>query len=348
MITHSSPYVKSKDIIREIKKVLDSKMLAQGEVVRKFEEEITSYLSGYKTACVGSGTAAIWLALKVLEVKEGEEVVLPTLVCKSVLEAVMASQAIPVLCDVDDDWVVSYQTIKPFLTKKTKVIIVPHIYGIKADINNIRQLGLPVIEDCAQAFGKTIDNRRIGIEGELSIFSFHPTKCLTTGEGGAVMVNYRSKKLTSRLLQMRNGGPRFCRINFAPMSDITAAIGLTQLSRYDYFLQRRFQIARYYDYVLKQKEDIEQLGGKPLPSMFFRYVVKTKRSFNYYVGPFAKEGIIVRKGVDLLLHRLLKMDRILFRNAEYLFEHTLSIPIYPVLSDSQIKHIGKAMAKIIK
>ena len=317
-------------------------MIAQGEMVKEFEKQIAHHLGGYGTVCVGSGTAALVLSLKSLDVGVGDHVVVPALVCRNVLEAVTGNGSTPILCDVGDDWIVTYDTIKRRLTRKTKAIIVPHIFGIKADIKEIKRFGIPIIEDCAQAFGKTIHNEVIGTDGDLSVFSFQATKCLTTGEGGAVMVSTRKKHWLSRLYELRDGGDDLSRKIFSPMSDITAGIGIAQLKKYDFFLRKRFQIAGRYDRVLQNKESVRTLNLKEYSSMYFRYVVKTKKSFLHYAQKFRDQGIVVRKGIELPLGHLKSEDRKALKNAIFLFNHTVSLPIYPALTRAEILQISHA------
>lgn len=337
MIPHSYPFLDD-DTLQSIKKILDSRMLAQGKVVRKFESRITEYIGGHATACVGSGSAAILLGLKVLGVGPGDEVVLPTYVCSSVLEAVLASDATPVLCDVNDHWVVSSDTIAATLSRKTKAIIVPHVYGIVADVDEIRKLGIPILEDCAQAFGRTTHNAAIGVKGDLAVFSFHPTKCLTTGEGGALMLN-KPMALRDRMFELRDGDASLYRRIFSPMSDIAAGIGLSQLNSYDHFLERRRSIAKQYDHALSDKSSVNIIDPLQTPTMYFRYVIKTSDAFDKYQYKFAQDGISVRRGIDALLHRKLNKHPSDYKNAEYLFDHTLSLPIYPALDDINLQKI---------
>lgn len=345
MILHSCPLIDD-DILTNIEKVLTSKMIAQGEVVEAFEKGITDYIGGYRTVCVGCGTAALLLSLKILNINDKDEVILPSLVCRSVYEATAESGAVPVLCDVDDNWVVSYNSIEPFITNKTKAIIVPHLYGIKADIEEIKKLNVPIIEDCAQAFGRTIDNKKIGTEGDLAVFSFNPTKCLTTGEGGGVMINGNNKQLAEKLLRIRSGDTELSRRFFSPMSNISAAIGISQLEKYDIFLEKRFRIAGLYNQLFGKTKGIQCLDNSKNSTMYYRYVVKTEQPCETYIKSFEREGVIARRGADLLLHRAAKQDPKKFENSEYLFKHTLSIPIYPALKEEEVTHICKVIDKI--
>src|SRR6185369_15632781 len=171
----SKPWITNEDI-EAVSRSLQGLMIGQADTTAEFESLIAEWVVGQGGVAVGSGTAAILLALKTLGIKEGDEVVLPTYVCHSVAEAVVASGAKPILCNVGENWVMTPESLALHLTSKSKAIIVPHLYGIYADIAGFKQFGLPIIEDCAQALGRS---RSHPIKGDIAVFSFHPTKCLS-------------------------------------------------------------------------------------------------------------------------------------------------------------------------
>ena len=177
-IQHSKPWLTKADI-EAVNKVIRSGMIGQGEKTSAFERTL-SQLFGIDDGgvAVGSGAAALVMALSALGVKSGDEFILPTYVCSSVLEAVFTIEAIPVLCDVGDEWVVKSENMSDYINKRTKAIIVPHMYGVFADVSSFREFGVPIIEDCAQALDY---KKRRKISGDIAMFSFHPTKCITTG-----------------------------------------------------------------------------------------------------------------------------------------------------------------------
>ena len=211
-----------------------------------------------------------------------------------------------------------------------------HTFGIAVDLTEIVSLGPPVIEDCCQAFGKATDQFAFGTNGALSVFSFQATKCLATGEGGMVISN--NIELLNQIKTTRDGGLDSKLRLAAPMTDIQAALGISQLQRYDTFLQRRHEIASRY--LTELKECSIRLPAQLSPrSLFYRFPVRIHNGFLDTRLYFEKNGIAVRRGVDKLLHRSLDMDRVLFPTAEEIFKETLSLPIYPALTAEEQSRI---------
>ena len=335
LISHSKPTLTSKDI-DAILKVMQSNMIAAGEKTAEFENRVAEYLGLKGGVATSSGTSALSLSLKALGAGKGDEVIIPTYVCPTVLFAVENTGATPVLCDVGNDWLISYDTVKPHLSSKTKAIIAPHIGGIAIDIKPLTELGVPVIEDLAQAFGVEINGRKAGTFGQIAMCSFKAIKCLTTGEGGMILSNDNSMLKKIRSAQI-----------FSPMSDLQAALGISQLEQYDSFLQRRQEIANIYFKIFDNFSDICRPRAIRNRSMFFRFPLITPLSFEMLKAEFEKKGIAVRQFIDFLLHRVLKQPSKNFPNAEKHFKETLSIPIYPSLSDEQVEYISKVVVDIL-
>lgn len=328
MITHSKPWINDVDR-KAIDSILASGMIAQGQQVRQFEEMCARFLCVNDAVAVSSGTAALILALKALGLPEGAEVILPTYVCKNVAQAIVSTGYVPVLCDVGDEWNMTPETVKKSISNRTGAIIVVHIFGIMVDVNKFKQFRIPLIEDACQAFGAKLDNRIAGTIGDLGCFSFHATKCLTTGEGGLVVSSNRG--LIERMRSLRDGEPDALLRIATPMTDLQAALGLSQLSQYNDFLKRREEISNRY---------FESLTDLPLElpyairshSIFFRYPVQVKGDFRKICQQFADHGVQVRHGVDALLHWSIAQPGRVYPNAERLFSTTLSLPIYPALT----------------
>jgi UDP-4-amino-4-deoxy-L-arabinose-oxoglutarate aminotransferase len=343
MIPHSQPWLSDADK-QAVTVVLGSGMIAQGQLVHQFETEVAHYLGLAGGVAVASGSTALVLALKALNVKCNDEVILPTYVCKSVLESVLSVGAKPVLCDIGNDWRMTQETIASKVTSHTAAIIVVHLFGIASETQAIKSFGIPIIEDCCQAFGASFNDTKVGSIGTIGILSFHATKCLTTGEGGMAVSN--SSTLLERMRSLRDGNHySLDRRILAPMTDLQAALGLSQLARYAQFLKRRQEIANYYFHHLQNcsihiPETIRQL------SIFFRFPVRVQKDFETSQQQFNQYNIHVRRGVDNLLHRLLGLDKNLFPIAERLFTETVSLPIYPALSNEEIKKIVLACQTI--
>jgi UDP-4-amino-4-deoxy-L-arabinose-oxoglutarate aminotransferase len=335
VIPHSKPWITEADQ-KAVIDVLDSRMIAQGDQVRLFEETCAQYLGVPDGVAVGSGTAALTVALLALELKKKKEVVLPTYVCRNVAEAVLTAGYSPVLCDVGEHWTMTAEKVAQVLTRKTGAMILVHLFGIPVDVEEFKRFDLPIIDNACQAFGATLKGQRVGSLGTVGVFSFHATKNLTTGEGGLVVS--KDRLLLHKMRKLRDGGDLPALRVFSPMTDLQATLGLSQLLRYPSFLKQRRFIAELY---------FEALSDCPviLPdavrreSIFFRFPIRVSGNFAAVRQRFAERGVHVRQGVDTLLHHFMCHPSKKFANAERLFRETVSLPIYPGLMEEEQKKI---------
>jgi perosamine synthetase len=341
LIPHSRPWVTVADTTA-ITAVLTQEMIAQGEATARFERAITDWVGGCEGIATASGSAALVLALMGLGISPRDEIILPTYVCRSLLEAILAVDASPVLCDTGDDWLMTPESVERHITETTRAIVIPHIYGLFANVERFRCFDLPLIEDCAQAIGH---RRQACIAGDVAIFSFHPTKCLTTGEGGLCVTS--DPMTAERMRAMRDGATGTPQARFlSPMSDIAATLGLAQLARYEDGLVRRKNLARRYFEALRDikgidtREDLSHIG------MHFRFPVLIPGGLESVQNAFESRGIAVRRGVDRLLHREAGLDETPFPHAISLFESTVSLPLYPALSNSDHEHCVESAVEI--
>lgn len=328
-IPHSRPWIIEEDKVA-IQMQLQSEMLAKGSKVREFEGKLCEYLQLHFVKTTNSGTSALILALMALGVTSHDEVIIPTYVCQSVANAVEFVGARPVLCDIGRHWNMTMENVIPKISKKTKAIIIVHIFGIAAETEKFKQLNIPLIEDYCQAFGKKIGEQKTGI-GDISVFSFHATKCLTTGEGGAVATNSLHLMEQLNLITQKNKV-------FSNMSDLQASLGINQLKRYDNFLEARNKIAKGY-FSGFPKALTQKLHKVCHRSMFFRFPITTKSDFDHVKSDFYEKGIAVRRGVDALLHRNYGMEDNKFPHATNAFYNTISVPIYPGLGKGEVEKI---------
>jgi len=233
-IPHSKPFVSDEDS-EIVKSQINSSMHAPGEKTKELEEKMCKLLNVKYAKATNSGTAAIHLALLALDIKKDDEVIIPSYVCQSVMNAIKYTGATPILVDINPDFVekgcnISEQTIKQSLTEKTKAIIVPHMFGIPANIDGIKKLAekhnTKVIEDCALSLGAKYKGKPVGSFGYISIFSFYATKMLSTGHGGMITTN--SKNLFNKiedLLQYDKRETYKVAYNYG-LTDIQAALGI--------------------------------------------------------------------------------------------------------------------------
>lgn len=362
-VPHSRPWIDESDL-KAVRDVLKGGMIAEGRQVEAFERSVAETAECAGAVATGSGTAGLVLALEALSMPAGSEVILPTYACPAVLDAVLAVGAIPVLCDVGPCWNMTVETAARKLSPRTGAVIVVSTFGIRNPPGPYRDLNVPIIEDRCQEFrppgcesaGRS-ELRRAqespgsvaeGEMGDVQVYSFHGTKCLTTGEGG-MAVSGRTE-LAEAMRAIRDGHgeavpPSRCR--GARMSDLQAALGLSQLARYEEFLARRRRIADHYF------EALEGLAFE-LPrdvlstSMFFRFPLRWRADFDHLRAQFGERKIQVRKGVDTLLHRTCGLEQDEFPEAEKLFAETVSLPIYPALDDQDRDRVVEACHELVR
>lgn len=334
LIPHSQPWVTEADT-QAIIQVVQSGMLSHGKICDYFESQFAQFhsLPEESAVSVPSGASGIALALLAKGIKPEEEVILPSYVCDSVEKAVKSIGAKPVLCDIGQDWLMNAETISAVITPYTKAIIVVHLFGLPVAIKEIQHFGIPIIEDCCQALGTQdpASGMPVGLQGDFGVFSFHATKCLTTGEGGMVISHLPENAWAMKQLQKENP-------LFRPLNDIQAALGLNQLSQYPQALARRKDIAQYY------LDALPHPWTSPLKaywesSNFFRFPLwmdnATSETFSHFQKAALQRQVSIRRGVDALLK---SQDRA-FPNANRAFQNTVSIPIHPVFTETEMRRV---------
>ncbi|RLG77333.1 MAG: aminotransferase DegT, partial [Thermoprotei archaeon] len=238
MIKVNAPYI-TEDEINAVIEVLKSGQLAHGPVVEEFEKAFSEYLGVPYTVAVSNGTVALYLALKALGIGEGDEVIVPDFTFIATASMVVAAGAKPVFADIDlRTYTIDPEDVKKKITKRTKAMIVVHLYGHPANMGELMDIAkehnLYLIEDCAQSHGAEFRGIKTGSFGDVAAFSFYATKNLTMGEGGAVVT--KSKEVAEKVKLLRNHGQisryyhEVIGWNFR-LTSIQAAIGLQQLRK---------------------------------------------------------------------------------------------------------------------
>ncbi len=254
MIILSRPSIGEAEIAAVVE-VLESGRLASGARVREFEERFASACGTSEAVAVGSGTAALHLALLAMGVGPGDEVIVPSFTFAASANSVRMAGATPVFADIDrDDYTIHTDAVEPLITDRTRAVMPVHLYGQMAPMDEIASLaeaaGIAVIEDAAQAHLAECNRRKAGSVGTAGAFSFYPTKNMTTGEGG--MVTTSDGELAERVRWLRNQGMaeryehKIVGLN-ERMTEIEAAIGLVQLQHLPEWTKRRREIAGMYN-----------------------------------------------------------------------------------------------------
>jgi perosamine synthetase len=344
MIPHSRPTMGPEDV-DAVAGVLRSGCLAQGEQVRRFEDAIAAFLGRRGAVATSSGTSALHLALLVLGVGPRDEVLMPSYTCVAPLHAVRYVKATPRLVEIDRaTYNLSPRHAERLLTRRTKAVIVPHMFGLSADLAPMAAWDVPLIEDCAQAFGATYSGRPVGSTGTVSVCSFYATKVLTTGEGGMLLSDSETILQQARDLRDYDGRTTLVtRFNYK-MTDMQAALGLSQLRQLPAFLARRRALAARY---------AGGLQGLPLrlptvppgrTHIFFRYVVGVRNAARL-VERLALRGIESKPPVFQPMHRYLGAEG--FAQTDEAMQTAFSLPIYPSLTDSDADAVVAALRDAI-
>lgn len=329
LIPHSQPMLGQAEI-KKTAEVIASGQIARGRMVAKFETAFADRMGVNHALAVSSGTAALHMTLAAMGIAAGNEVILPSFVCSALLNAVSYVGAAPVLAEIDP---VTYNMdpgdVKKRITARTRAIIVPHMFGRAADLNALLALGVPLIEDCAQATGGRYAGRSVGSIGHAAIYSFYATKVMTTGEGGMIVTG--SHDLFERIYDLRdydNKDDYHLRFNYK-MTDLQAALGLCQLRRLPDFIRRRRQIAAQYNRSLAELP--MRLPRESSDHIFYRYVIDAGQDVTRLIETLHHKGVACTRPVFKPLHRYLNLKG--YPKTDNAWRNSLSVPLYPSLSD---------------
>ncbi len=267
---------------------------SEGPFVEEFEKKFSAYIGRkYGIACA-NGSGALDIAVAALKLGQSDEVIMPTFTIISPALSIIRAGAKPVLVDSDPiTWNMDVSQIEENITSKTKAILVVHIYGFPVDMDPVLKLckkyDLFLIEDAAEMHGQTYKGKKCGSFGDISTFSFYPNKIITTGEGGMVLTD--NEELAQRCRKLRNlafepGKPRFVHYELGwnyRMTNLQAALGLTQLERIEEHIQKKRQMGKLYT------DKLKDIDGLQVP------LEKTDYAENIYwvYGMVLKENLIM-------------------------------------------------------
>ena len=352
IIPHSRPAIDQEDL-RATAEVLRSGQIAQGPWVERFEREMAAFFGLQCGVAVSSGTAALELALRALRIGAGDEVIMPSYVCAAPWLATQRVGAEARLVDIDlntfnIDPIAACQAV----TTKTRAIVVPHLFGLPADLTALEQIGVPLIEDCAQTLGVTEQGRPVGTVGRLTVCSFYATKLLCAGEGGMVLSNEGALLERVRSLREYDGAPTLDPSSFnLKLTDVQAALGLSQLGRFSAFHERRRLLAAGYRKALSTAAAVCPSLPPGRAHGYYRFVIRLPHlrtnsdGLSLLISRLEQQGIHCRKPVYRPLHRYL--DQAGFPNSDEADRTALSIPIYPDLTDDEVQQIQQSLAEVL-
>mgnify|MGYP001370043629 CR=1 FL=1 len=369
MIRVSKSSISNKEI-ESVKKVLKNQFLGMGPEVKRFEDLLRKFFKR-DVCCFNSGTAALQIALQSCGIGRGDEVLVPCITYVATYQAISATGAKPILCDIDIKSLdISIEDAERKFTKKTRAIIPVHFSGHPCNLKKIYRFSkvkkIKVIEDSAHAFGSVYKNKKIGSQGFINCFSFDGIKNITSGEGGCLVTNekkiiekakvYRSlgvineselryKKKRNWDYNVKSQGWRY------HMSDINAAIGISQLKRFKKLARKRQMIAKKYDVYFKKYKKLVSVFSrdykKEVPHIYCLIINKTINR-NYLRNELLKNkietGVHYKPGYYLDYYKSNKKN---FPNCEKIQKKIITLPIHPGITNNHIKKITKTLVNLL-
>jgi len=346
---------------------LDSTWISSnGKYVEQFERAFAEFCGVKHAAACCNGTVALHLALMALGVGPKDEVIVPTLTFVATANAVTYCGARPVFVDSEPEtWNIDPEQIEAKITTRTKGIIVVHLYGHPVDMDPVmsiaRRHNLFVIEDAAEAHGAEYKGRKVGSIGDIATFSFYGNKIITTGEGGMVVTN--DDALASKVRQLKGQGMDPNKRYWFPivgynyrMTNVAAAIGLAQLERAEWHIERRREVAKWYYQALKDNPSltlpVEREWAKNVYWMFTVVLNdNVRKSRDHIMQELAAEGIETRP-VFYPLHTLPPYNRLSrgqrFPVASHLGARGINLPTWAGLKKADIEFICKVLKEFVR
>lgn len=369
----------NEDDINAAVEVLKSDYLTCGPKVTELEKKLAEYTGAKYAVAVSNGTAALHCACLAAGVGPGDEVITTAITFAASANCALYCGAKPVFADIDPDtYNIDPASIEAKITEKTKAVVAVDFTGQAVDVDRIRDIcdkyKLIFIEDAAHSIGTTYGGRKVGSLADMTTFSFHPVKTVTAGEGGAILTNDENlyKKLVlfhthgithdeTLMEEAPHEGPWYYEqielgYNYR-ITDIQAAILLSQLNRLDEFKARRKEIVSKYNEAFGNiPELIIQKEIEKSDTCRHLYIIQLKLdklscTRRQFFDAMSAENVQCQIHYVPVYHfpyyKHLGYDKGLCPNAEYLYERIMSIPLYPAMTDEDVEDVIKAVTKVV-
>jgi dTDP-4-amino-4,6-dideoxygalactose transaminase len=351
-----------KDIDKKVNEVLKSGHFILGKNVSGFEDKAAAYLGAKYALGVASGTDALKIALCALGIKGGDEVITTPFSYIATTEAIVKLKAKPVFCDIDETYNIDAQKIKSCITKKTKAIIVVHLYGQPADMNSILKIAkkhkLYVIEDTAQAFGAKYKKKFAGTLGDIGTYSFFPTKTLSAA-GDAGLLSTNNKELYSLLSKLRVHG-QVTKYDHeldgynSRLDEVQAAVLNIKMKAFKNRLKKRKRAAGYYNQLFR-KADLNYMIPKVLKDVspaWCLYTLRAKKR-DRLLKYLNKHKIDAAVYYPIPLHLQKVYQDLKYKKGDLpvtdkAAKEVISIPIYPEIREKQQQYVVRCIKNFYK
>jgi len=362
----SKPFLTKKDTQAVLRAVNSGWVSSSGKEILKFEDEFGRLLGVKYSTTVSNGTAALEIALKSLNIKKGDQVIIPNFTIISNALAVIKLGAIPIYVDCElDSWNMNISEMEEKITNKTKAVIATHICNYPLDMKKIKAIckkkNIFLIEDAAEILGMKIGNKYCGSFGDISTFSFYSNKQITTGEGGMICTN--SKNLNQKFKELKNlcFGSKF-RFKHNDIgwnyrfTNIQAALGLSQLKRLKTIVNKKISIGKRYYEILKKSNNFFIPAPSKNKFTNIYWIVglvskNTKFDANKIINYLSKKKIESRQFFfpmhrQPILRKYKRYNSKKFPNSDYISKYGFYIPSYLNLKNKDIIYISEELKKI--
>ncbi|MCP4137159.1 MAG: DegT/DnrJ/EryC1/StrS aminotransferase family protein [bacterium] len=342
-IVSTKPTITRKELEGVLDRLINNELITGGPV-KNLEGNFSSLCELKYSLATNSVTSAYHLIFHSLQLDNTSEVIIPSFMGQAPLSALSALGAKPVLVDNDENSLFpSIDAIKEKITENTRAIVINHTFGFHFDIDTLEEIKIPIIEDISHAVGTENNEVPVGKKSTFTVISFAPSMIITTGNGGMVLTN--NSKYYSSMRDMRGSRPDQLSMDYT-MTDIQAAMGISQLSKLKDFIKRRRNIAKVYSDALKitpHKALIpysEQFSYQSFPVIFD---TPSDKAIKYW----KKNGVEIVNPVEFPLHVLMGERGVNFPNTDRLSKKIFTIPLYPTLTKKEIEKISRTLSSFI-